>query len=180
MRFKVQLVVCAEGGGHVVVRGEFPPAWLRERGTVLHQRWSTAFHRVWGAAAPAGSRGLRTIKDASKNTFDRLRAMSWQAFARRHGKLLLGIGAVIFLTIVLISAGLIVWKVPQWQAATWEGRMEAKDLAKLENDARTALIQAIGGAVLLLGFLATAIGLVLTWRNLQITQNTALKNLQLT
>jgi hypothetical protein len=58
--------------------------------------------------------------------------------------------------------------------------MEAKDLAKLENDARTALIQAIGGAVLLLGFLATAIGLVLTWRNLRITQNAALKNLQLT
>jgi hypothetical protein len=58
--------------------------------------------------------------------------------------------------------------------------MEAKDLAKLENDARTALIQAAGGAILLLGFLATAIGLVLTWRNLQITQDTATKNLQLT
>jgi len=58
--------------------------------------------------------------------------------------------------------------------------MEAKDSAKLENDARTALIQAIVGGVLLLGFLATAIGLVLTWRNLQITQNSALRNLQLT
>jgi Pentapeptide repeats (8 copies) len=148
---------------------------------MLQQRGSAALHQVWEAAAPVGSRGLWTIKGASSKTFERLRATPWLVLARRRWKLLLGIGAVILLSIGLISVGLIVWKVPQWQAATWEGRIkEAKDLAKLENDARTALIQAIGGAVLLLGFLATAIGLVLTWRNLQITQNTVLKNLQLT
>ena len=42
--------------------------------------------------------------------------------------------------------------------------MEAKDLAKLQNDARTTLVQAFGGAVLL-------IGLYFTLRNLQLTQD---------
>jgi hypothetical protein len=42
--------------------------------------------------------------------------------------------------------------------------MEPKDLAKLQNDARTTLVQAFGGAVLL-------IGLYFTLRNLQLTQD---------
>jgi uncharacterized protein YjbI with pentapeptide repeats len=150
-----------------VVRDQFPPAWLSERYAVLRQRWAVTCSSVWGTVAPAGRQGLQTLKGTSRKT-------------RRHWKLLLGIGVVSLLGIILISVGFIVWKVPQWQAAPWKGQMEAKDLARLEIDARTALIQAMGGAVLLLGFLATAIGLVLTWRNLQITQNTALKNFQLT
>jgi hypothetical protein len=58
----------------------------------------------------------------------------------------------------------IIWKVPQWQAAGWQGQMEPKDLAKLQNDARTTLVQAFGGAVLL-------IGLYFTLRNLQLNQD---------
>jgi Pentapeptide repeats (8 copies) len=42
--------------------------------------------------------------------------------------------------------------------------MEPKDLAKLQNDARTILVQALGGAVLL-------VGLYFTLRNLQLTQD---------
>src|SRR5215203_1562443 len=42
--------------------------------------------------------------------------------------------------------------------------MDPKDRAKLQNDARTTLVQAFGGAVLL-------IGLYFTLRNLQLTQD---------
>jgi Pentapeptide repeats (8 copies) len=139
-----------------VVRDEFPPAWLKKRGAILHQRGVAAFRWVWRAAAPAGGRGLPTIQSASRNTFARLYATPWQALARRHWKLLLLIVAVIMVGII--------WKVPQWQAAGWRGQMEPKDLAKLQNDARTTLVQALGGAVLL-------IGLYFTLRNLQLTQD---------
>jgi hypothetical protein len=139
-----------------VIRDAFPPAWFSERCSVLRQRGSAAFHRVWGAAAPAGSRGLRTIKDASRKTFERLHATPWQTIGYRHWKLFLGIVAVILLMIII--------KVPQWQAAGWQGQMEPKDLAKLQNDARTTLLQALGGAVLL-------IGLYFTLKNLQLTQD---------
>jgi hypothetical protein len=163
-----------------MARDAFAPAWLREHCSRFWQRTAEAFQGAWGAAAPASSRGLLVIKDTGKATFERLRAMPWQTILHRRWKPALGIGAAILVSGLLVSAGLIVWRVPQWQTATWEGRMEAKDLAKLEHDTRTALIQAVGGGVLLLGFLATATGLVLTWRNLQITQSTAIRTLQLT
>jgi Pentapeptide repeats (8 copies) len=134
-------------------------AWNQRRKghrSVLRQRCTSAFQRVWRTAAPAGSRGLRTIKDTSRKTFERLYAQPWQAIALRHWKLLLVIGAVIVVGII--------WKVPQWQAASWGGLMEPKDLAKLQNDARTTLVQAVGGAVLL-------IGLYFTLKNLQLTQD---------
>jgi hypothetical protein len=139
-----------------VARDVFPPAWLREQCSLLQQRGAAALQRAWGAAAPASSRGLRTIKDMSKKTFDRLRATPWRVLARQHWKLLLGIVAVFLL--------IVIWKVPQWQAAGWQGLIEPKDLAKLQNDARTTLIQGLGGVVLL-------IGLYLTLRNLQLTQD---------
>jgi hypothetical protein len=96
----------------------FPPAWLRERCSVLQQRGAAAFRLVWRATAPVGSRGLRTIQGffaypiqgASRKTFERLYAMPWQALARRHWKLLLVFGAVLMVGII--------WKVPQWQAAS--------------------------------------------------------------
>jgi Pentapeptide repeats (8 copies) len=139
-----------------VVRDAFPPAWFRERCSVFRQRGSAAFQWVWGAAAPAGRRGLLTLKETSRETFARLRATPWQAIASRHWKL--------FLVIVAVIAVGIIWKVPQWQAASWEGLMEPKDLAKLQNDTRTTLVQALGGAVLL-------IGLYFTLRNLELTQD---------
>jgi hypothetical protein len=82
--------------------------------------------------------------------------MPWQTIVSRHWRLLLLIVAVIMVGII--------WKVPQWQAASWKGLMEPKDLAKLQNDARTTLVQAFGGAVLL-------IGLYFTLKNLQLTQD---------
>jgi hypothetical protein len=139
-----------------VARDAFPPAWLREQYSVFRQRTAAASQRVWRTAASAESRGLRVVQGASRKTFERLYAMPWQALARRHWKLLLVIGAVIM--------GGVVWKVPQWQAAGWQGQMEPKDLAKLQNDARTVIVQALGGAFLL-------IGLYLTFRNLQLTQD---------
>jgi len=123
---------------------------------MLQQRGAAAFQWVWGVAAPAGCRGLRAIQGASRKTLARLRATPWQALARRHWKLLPVVGAVLVVGII--------WKVPQWQAAGWQGQMEPKDLAKLQNDARTTLIQVLGGAVLL-------IGLYFTLRNLQLTQD---------
>jgi Pentapeptide repeats (8 copies) len=72
---------------------------------------------------------------------------------------------------------LLIIKVPQWQAASWEGIADRKDLPKLENDARTTLIQALGGAALLIGLFFTWRSIRATERNLQITQETAAKNL---
>jgi Pentapeptide repeats (8 copies) len=145
-----------EAGGRVVARDTFPLVWFRERCSVLRQRGSAALQRAWGATAPAGCQGLQTIKETSRKTFARLRATPWQAIASRHWKL--------FLVIVAVIAVGIIWKVPQWQAAGWQGQMEPKDLAKLQNDARTMLVQAFGGAVLL-------IGLYFTLKNLQLTQD---------
>ena len=102
-----------------MVRDEFPPAWIRERCSVLRQRGSAAFQWVRGAAALVSSRGLQIIKDTSRKTFNRLRAMLWQTMAYRRWKLILEIGVVILLSGLLISAGLIVWNVPQWQLGPW-------------------------------------------------------------
>jgi uncharacterized protein YjbI with pentapeptide repeats len=102
------------------------------------------------------SKGLRVMKDASRKTVDRLRAVPWQTTAYRYWKPLIGIVAVILC--------IVIWKVPQWQAASWEGLLGPKDLAKLENDARTILVQTLGGAVLL-------IGLYFTLKNLQLTED---------
>lgn len=143
-----------------MVRGEFPPAWLRQQYSVLQQRGSAAFQRVWGAAVPAGSRGLWTIKDSSRKTYERLHTMPWRTITLRYKAPLLVLGGALLAVILLM----IIIKVPQWQAASWEGLMEPKDLAKLQNDARTTLVQALGGAVLL-------IGLYFTLRNLQLTQD---------
>ena len=93
----------------------------------------------------------------------RLRAILWHAAA---------LGAVILLSGIILA----VWKVPQWQAATWEdrwkGKIEPKDVAKLENDARTTLVQTLGGVVLI-------IGLFFTWRNLRITERNSRETFEL-
>jgi uncharacterized protein YjbI with pentapeptide repeats len=72
---------------------------------------------------------------------------------------------------------LLIIAVPQWQAASWEGMAERKDLPKLENDARATLVQALGGAALLIGLFFTWRSIRATERNLLITQETAAKNL---
>jgi Pentapeptide repeats (8 copies) len=76
--------------------------------------------------------------------------------------------AFIVLGIVLVP--LIVWKVPEWQARAYHGRLDVgaisklspqeliqlqKDLITAENDARVTIAQIIGGIVVLLGLYAT-------------------------
>jgi hypothetical protein len=67
----------------------------------------------------------------------------------------------VLLAVILL---MMIIRIPQWQAAGWQGLMEPKDLAKLENDARTTLIQGLGGLVLL-------VGLYFMLKNLQLTQD---------
>jgi hypothetical protein len=135
--------------------------WWKGHCPVLRQRCALAFQQAWETTASTGRQGLQILKETSRKAFVRPRGTSWQAVALRHRKLLLLIGVVIG---VVVMVG-IIWKVPQWQVARWEGRIqEAKEIAKLQNDARTTLVQTLGGAVLL-------IGLYFTLRNLQLTQD---------
>jgi hypothetical protein len=145
-----------------VAREPFPLAWLREQCFGLCQRGVAALQRMCEAAAPTGSRGLRVIQDTSKQTFERLRTMPWRSIAWRYKVPLWVFGGILVAAVLLV----IIIEVPQQQAASWRGQpgVELKDLPKLENDARTTLIQGLGGAVLL-------IGLYLTFRNLQLTQD---------
>jgi hypothetical protein len=129
---------------------------------MLQQRGVAAFQRAWKAAAPVGHRGLRTIKDASKQAFDRLRTTTWRTMVRRYKVPLLVLGGALLAAVLLV----IIVEVPQRQVASWRGQpgVDLKDLPKLENDARTTLVQALGGAALL-------IGLYFTLKNLQLTQD---------
>jgi hypothetical protein len=131
---------------------------------VFRQRTAATAQQVWRTAVPASRRGLRVVKDTGKTTVAHLRATPWQALAYRHWKLLLGIVAVILLALII--------KVPQWQAASWQGQpgVELKDLPKLENDARTTLIQGLGGLILLSGLGFTLWNLRLT-QDRQITEH---------
>jgi uncharacterized protein YjbI with pentapeptide repeats len=145
-----------------MARGVFPPTWLRQQYSVFQQRGSAAFHQMWEVAAPVGSRGLRTIKDASRKILVGMHIIPWRIIARRYKAPLLLLGGVLLALFFLM----IIIKVPQRQAASWRGQpgIELKDLPKMENDARTTIIQGLGGLALL-------IGLYLTLRNLQLTQD---------
>jgi hypothetical protein len=130
--------------------------WRKGRCSALGQQCALALRWAWGTTAPAGRHGLQTIKETGQKTFARLRAMPWQAIALRYKASLLILGGVVLAVFLLI-------KVPQWQAARWEGRIEAKEVAKQESDTRTTVVQVIGGAVLFIGLYFTA----KTWRTTQ-------------
>jgi len=149
------------------VREEFPPGWLRERCTGFRQRTAADFRRAWRTTAPAGSRGLQIVKDASRKTVDRLHAISWQTLARRYSPLL-----VVFGVLLLLASPFVLWKLPQWYAASWDKLTDPKDIAKLESDTRTAMVQALGGIALLTG-------LLFTWRNLRLTEQNSRQTLDL-
>jgi hypothetical protein len=97
----------------------------------------------------------------------------WEILDPQHKKLLLGLGA----SIVLIMVSLAIWKIPERQLAPLKAKIQRErnslqpqdrlkfehDARKLENDARTALIQAVGGLALLIGLYFTA----KTWRTTQ-------------
>jgi hypothetical protein len=88
------------------------------------------------------------IRHTGQRSVAYLRAIPWQALALQYWPLLAGLGALLVLWII--------WKVPQWQGARWEGRIDPKEVAKQESDTRTTVVQAIGGAVLLIGLYFSA------------------------
>jgi hypothetical protein len=97
----------------------------------------------------------------------------WQYRTPQQKKLLLGLGV----GMALIVAILAIWKIPQWQLAPLKAKIQRErnslqpqdrlkleyDARKLENDARTTLLQAVGGLALLIGLYFTA----KTWRTTQ-------------
>jgi hypothetical protein len=113
----------------------------------------------------------------------------WQ----KHKKLLLGLGV----SVALIMAFFFVIWVPHRQAAPFKAKIQRErqslsppspnerlklehEARKLENDARTTIVQAVGGAALLIGLLFTWRSIRATERNLQITQQNATNTLLVT
>ena len=128
-----------------------------------------------------GLTGLRVLQRPEKLTSNtrktrqmwveeiiRPRTMPWQTRVRRYQPLLVGLGVLIFLAGVI----LVIWKIPQQQVAPWRAKLEQQkntpylspgdylrlqsDARKLENDARIAVIQALGGAALIIALYFTA------------------------
>jgi uncharacterized protein YjbI with pentapeptide repeats len=73
--------------------------------------------------------------------------------------------------VILLLVGAL-WWLPKWQLAPYIDRLDAKDAIALENSVRQTVAQALGGLALL-------IGLLLTWRNLRITQRTSEETLRI-
>jgi hypothetical protein len=109
--------------------------------------------QAWVTEQQVGDGIQRSIRKSAA----RLRASSWHALALQYRPLLPGLGALLLLLLVI-------WKVPQWLVSRWESQIsEAKEIAKLENDAPTMVVQAVGGVALLIGLYFTA-------KTLRITQ----------
>jgi hypothetical protein len=97
----------------------------------------------------------------------------WQSRDPQHKKFLKGLGVIM----VLLLVALAVWKIPQRQLAPLKAKIQRErnslqpqdrlklehDARKLENDTRTALLQAVGGLALLIGLYFTA----KAWRTTQ-------------
>jgi predicted membrane metal-binding protein len=73
-------------------------------------------------------------------------------------------------TLVVFLLVLVLTEVPKWQAACQE--LTSQERFKAENEARKTLAEIVGGAALL-------VGLYFTWANLQVTQETTAKNLEI-
>jgi hypothetical protein len=93
-----------------------------------------------------------------------LRSTPWQEIARQYLPLLVGLGVLLLLFVF--------WKLPQWYAASWDKLTKPEDIAKLESDTRTTMVQAVGGIALLAG-------LLFTWRNLRMTEQNSRETLDL-
>jgi hypothetical protein len=104
------------------------------------------------------------IRHTSQRVMARLRSTPWRELARRYQQLLMGLGALLLL--------LVTWKLPQWYAASWEKLTDPKDIARLESDTRSTMVQAVGGIALLAG-------LLFTWRNLRMTEQNSRQTLEL-
>jgi uncharacterized protein YjbI with pentapeptide repeats len=79
-------------------------------------------------------------------------------------------------TIVVALVGtvpilLLVWRMPKWQVDRYRERLQPKDQVELEIQARSTLIQIIGGVAVLASIFFTARNLQLTAQNVQTTEN---------
>lgn len=120
------------------------------------QAWRVQQHSASGAhARPCWARGTITAFRCRQVVHHPLpyRVMG-HITPRTQGALLL-IVASLLVSIIIYA--------PPWLIASWKGQVGPKDVAKLESDARTAIIQALGGAAVLLGLYFTA----KTWRTTQ-------------
>ena len=118
--------------------------------------------------------------------------MKWLKARRSSGRAWIWLSAKWgFLAIIATGVILALWKVPEWQARAYHGRLDAGAISKLtpqeliqlqqnlitaENNARVTLAQIIGGLVVLLGLYAT-------FKNVRIAQDNhrvALDNLRVT
>jgi hypothetical protein len=87
------------------------------------------------------------------------------------GPVLAGVAALAILAL------LVVWFVPKWQARRWASAarpaLTTKDIAELENGARTTIVQLVGGIALILTFAAT-------WMQIADARRAANRTLKLT
>jgi uncharacterized protein YjbI with pentapeptide repeats len=79
-------------------------------------------------------------------------------------------------TVVVALAGtvvilLIIWKIPKWQVNPYRERLRPKDQVDLEIQARSTLIQIIGGVAVLASIFFTARNLQLTAQNVKTTED---------
>lgn len=139
--------------------------WFRQGLSRLRQKFATDRLRLRHLVTGWKGRGAYAVHEPGKTSSADL--VSQRADAPQPWKALLYcVLAIMFLIIIILA----IWQIPLLQATSWEGVIDAKDMAKLVNDARGTVVQAIGGAVLL-------IGLFFTWWNLTNTQATATRNL---
>jgi hypothetical protein len=130
--------------------------------------------------APQPNDLRQTLSDGIQSILSYLKAILaqtshwWQTRDPQDRRLLKGLGVITSLIVVVF----LVVEIPHRQAAPLKAKIQRErnnlppqerlklehEARKLENDARTALIQAFGGAVLLMG-------LYFTLKNLQLTQD---------
>ena len=73
------------------------------------------------------------------------------------------LGLVLAITLSVLAAVFLAWKVPQWQLASRRMYLTAKEYLELQNSYRATIVQALAGAALL-------ITIYLTWRRVAATE----------
>lgn len=66
---------------------------------------------------------------------------------------------------------LLIWRIPKWQVDRYRERLSPKEQVELEIQARSTLIQIIGGVALLASIFFTAKNLEITAKNVKSTEN---------
>ena len=90
----------------------------------------------------------------------------------------------ILYTIVIIVGFIVgaylLWRLPEWYFADWAAALSPNELLKLQNELRATIVQAFGGAALLIGLFFTWRNIKATEVNLRIAQETTARTLELT